>query len=170
LRNCYYPLWGLRQTPRVKLNFVVMKEKELPKIRLVLRDDRKINSEGKYTLNFYIRFLGKTIKKPTGVYISPKNWDKKRKRIIGNSPELKKAQIYLGEKMAEFDRYFLQLTITKKDIVLNRKAVHDFFDDVKFDDFCAYHNRIAEEKKKTTSDATYNKYMNSLKVFKEFCK
>lgn len=147
-----------------------MKENDLPKIRLVLRDDRSLNAEGKYTLNFYIRFLGKTIKKPTGVFIHPKNWDKKKKKIVGNSPELLKYQIELSEKMAEFDRYFLQLSMSRKDVVMNRKSVHDFFDNVKFDDFSAYYLKIAEEKKKSKSSSTYNKYMNALRSFKEFCK
>ncbi len=147
-----------------------MKEKELPKIRVVLRNDRKLNANGKHTLNFYIRFLGKTIKKPTGIYISPKNWDKKKKIVIGSTAELKKYQIELSEKMAEFDRYFLQLSMSRKDAVLSIKAIHDFFEDLKFDDFCAYYMKIAQEKKKSKSSSTYNKYINALRTFKEFCK
>lgn len=147
-----------------------MKENDLPKIRLVLRDDRSLNADGKYTLNFYIRFLGKTIKKPTGVFIHPKNWDKKKKKIVASSPELLKYHIELSEKMAEFDRYFLQLSMSRKDVVMNRKSVHDFFDNVKFDDFSAYYLKIAEEKKKSKSSSTYNKYMNALRTFQEFCK
>lgn len=147
-----------------------MKQNELPKIRLVLRDDRNLNADGKQTLNFYIRFLGKTTKKPTGVFVNPKNWDKKKRIIVGSSPELKKHQIELNEKMAEFDRYFLQLSLSRRDIVINRQSIHDFFDNVKFDDFCAYYLKIAEEKKKSKSSSTYNKYLNALHVFREFCK
>lgn len=53
-------------------------ENELPKIRVKLRDDKPLNAEGKYTLNYLVRFEGETIKKPTGLYIEEKNWNKKK--------------------------------------------------------------------------------------------
>lgn len=49
-------------------------ENELPKIRVLLRTDKSKNAEGKYTLNYLVRYEVKTIKKPTGLYIEEKNW------------------------------------------------------------------------------------------------
>lgn len=67
-------------------------ENELPKIRVVLRDDKPINSNGEYTLNYFIRFDGRTIKKPSGLYVSSKDWNKKKGEIAGTSGELIRIQ------------------------------------------------------------------------------
>lgn len=63
-------------------------ENELPKIRVKLRDDKPLNSEGNYTLNYLILFGGNTIKKPTGLYIEEKEWNKKKETVLGSSSEL----------------------------------------------------------------------------------
>ncbi|TSJ44975.1 hypothetical protein [Fluviicola chungangensis] len=66
-------------------------ENELPKIRVKLRDDKPLNAEGKYTLNYMVRFEGKTIKKPTGLYIEEKNWNKKKETVLGSLNDTSKA-------------------------------------------------------------------------------
>jgi hypothetical protein len=53
-------------------------ENELPKIRVKLRDDKPLYAERKYTLNYLIRFEGKTIKKPTGLYIEERHQNQRR--------------------------------------------------------------------------------------------
>ncbi len=95
-------------------------ENELPKIRVKLRDDKPLNAEGKYTLNYLVRFEGKTIKKPTRLYIEEKNWNKKKEAILGSSGELLRIQGILDGKKSDFNQYFLNFDATGGQI--NRKV------------------------------------------------
>lgn len=78
-------------------------ENELPKIRVNLRDDKPVNAEGKYTLNYLVRFEGKTIKKPTGLYIEEKNWNKRKETVLGSANELLRIQGILDGKKSDFN-------------------------------------------------------------------
>lgn len=138
----------------------------LPKIRVVLRHD-KLNADGKCSLNYYISLLGKTIKKPTGFTIEPKNWDSVQKRVKGNSKELMRIETGLNEKMAEFNRYFLNHDATGG--MISRKIVDDFFSDFRLDSFYSYYEGILArriELKKSTRE----KYVLCLKILKDFAK
>lgn len=87
-------------------------ENELPKIRVLLRADKPKNAEGNYTLNYIVRFMGKSMKKPIGVYISSKDWNKKKGEVVGTSKEIVRIQGILSKKKADFNQYFLNFDAT----------------------------------------------------------
>lgn len=99
-------------------------ENELPKIRVLLRADKPKNAEGNYTLNYIVRFMGKSMKKPTGLYISSKDWNKKKGEVIGTSKEILRIQGILSKKKADFNQYFLNFDATGGTI--SRKVIDDF--------------------------------------------
>jgi site-specific recombinase XerD len=142
-------------------------ENELPKIRVKLRDDKPLNAEGKYTLNYMVRFEGKTIKKPTGLYIEEKNWNKKKETVLGSSNELLRIQGILEGKKADFNYYFLHFDATGGQI--NRIVIDDYFEDMRFDDFFSYYKGIVE-KRKELSKVTLNKYHLCSEILKKYCK
>lgn len=139
---------------------------EIPKIRVVLRLDKK-NADGKCPLNYYVSLQGKTIKKSSGFSIDPKNWDSVKRRVKGGTKELLRIETGLNEKTAEFNRYFLSHDATGG--IISRKTVDDFFSDFRFDDFYSYYEGILMrriELKKSTRE----KYVLCLKILKDFAK
>ena len=54
------PAIDLRSYIRNEMTKII--ENELPKLRVVLRDDRPITAEGKHALNYFVQFPG-TLKK-----------------------------------------------------------------------------------------------------------
>lgn len=123
-------------------------ENELPKIRVKLRDDKPLNAEGKYTLNYLVRFGGNTIKKPTGLYVEEKNWNKKKETVSGSSNELLRIQGILEGKKSDFNQYFLNFDATGGQI--NRIVIDDYFEDMRFDDFFSYDKGGGKEPSKVT--------------------
>jgi site-specific recombinase XerD len=142
-------------------------ENELPKIRVKLRDDKPLNAEGKYTLNYLVRFEGKTIKKPTGLYIEEKNWNKKKETVLGSTNELLRIQGILDGKKSDFNQYFLNYDATGGQI--NRKIIDDYFENKRFDDFFSYY-KGAVDKRKELSNVTLNKYKLCSEILKKYCK
>ena len=140
---------------------------ELPKIRVIIRDDKKKNAEGKYTLNYAIRFQGRTIKKSTGLYIDSKLWNKKKAQVTGNTNELLRIQGKLNDKKADFNKYFLHFDATGGKI--SRKVIDDYFEDRRFDDFFSYFNGVIERLEDLT-EVTINKYKICLKILRKFSK
>jgi integrase/recombinase XerD len=142
-------------------------ENELPKIRVKLRDDKPLNAEGKYTLNYLIRFGGNTIKKSTGLYIEEKNWNKKKETVLGSSNELLRIQGILEGKKSDFNQYFLNFDATGGQI--NRQIIDDYFEDKRFDDFFSYYKGVIE-KRMELSEVTLNKYRLCSEILKKYCK
>ena len=142
-------------------------ENELPKIRVKLRDDKPLNADGKYTLNYLVRFEGKTIKKPTGLYIDEKAWNKRKETILGTTNELLRIQGILDGKKSDFNQYFLNFHATGGQI--NRKIIDDYFENKRFDDFFSYYNGVVD-KRKELSKVTLNKYKLCSEILKKYCK
>lgn len=130
-------------------------DNELPKIRVILRDDKQKNADGQYTLNYAIRFQGKTIKKATGLYIENKLWNKKKSQVTGSSNELIRIQGILNNKKADFNKYFLNFDATGGKI--SRKVIDDYFEDRRFDDFLSYFKGVIDRREDLT-EVTINKY------------
>lgn len=142
-------------------------ENELPKIRVLLRADKPKNAEGNYTLNYIVRFMGKSMKKPTGLYISSKDWNKKKGEVVGTSKEILRIQGILSKKKADFNQYFLNFDATGGTI--SRKVIDDYFDDHRFDNFPTYFKGVIS-RRNDLNELTRNKYNICLKVLKEYCK
>lgn len=142
-------------------------ENELPKIRVKLRDDKPVNTGGKYTLNYLIRFEGKTIKKPTGLYIEDKNWNKRKETVLGSTNEILRIQGILDGKQSDFNQYFLNFDATRGQI--SRKIIDDYFENKRFDDFFSYYKGVLE-KRKELSSVTLNKYKLCSETLKKYCK
>lgn len=139
----------------------------MPKIRIKLRIDKPLNAEEKYTLNYLIRFEGKTIKKPTGLYIEDKNWNKKKETVLGATNELLRIQGILDGKKSDFNQYFLNFDATGGQI--NRKIIDDYFENKRFDDFFSYYKGVVD-KRKELSIVTLNKYKLCSEILKKYCK
>lgn len=142
-------------------------ENELPKIRVKLRDDKPVNAEGKYTLNYLVRFEGKTIKKPTGLYIEEKNWNKRKEMVLGSTNELLRIQGILDGKKSDFNQYFLNFNATGGQI--SRKIIDDYFENKRFDDFFSYYKGIVD-KRQELSSVTLNKYTLCSETLKKYCR
>lgn len=73
------------------------------------------------------------MKKPTDLYISSKDWNKKKGEVVGTSKEILRIQGILSKKKADFNKYFLNFDATGGKI--SRKVIDDYFDDHRFDNF-----------------------------------
>lgn len=142
-------------------------ENELPKIRVVLRDDRPVNAEGKQALNYFVRFAGKTLKKPAGLYLPPKDWNKKKGLANGSSNEILRIEKLLNEKKADFTQYILNFTATGGQVT--RNVIDDYFEDRRYDDFFSFYSGVVK-KRDELSKPTRDKYALCLTTLKKFCK
>jgi len=144
---------------------------EFPKIRVVLRTDKKSINGGveKYLLNYYITFRGETIKKATGIAIEQKNWDN-RLKCVKNAPETRKINGELVLKMKEFTDYFVKLDAIG--IKISRELIDDYFIDKKLDGFFSYYKNLVKERFEMgeIKDNTKDIYDICINRLEEFCK
>ena len=129
-------------------------ENELPKMRLVFRGER-MNAEGKSTLNYFVRFEGKTIKKPTSLFVKAKNWSSKKSEVIGSTKEIQRISVLTNERKAEFERYFLDCDA--RGVKITRIVIDNFFEDKSLDAFFSYYDGICE-KRTELSQSMKDKY------------
>lgn len=119
-------------------------ENELPKIRIVLRDDKPLNKNGESTFNYYIRFNGKTVKKPSGLFVNPKNWNKRKCELIGSEKKDSRTSQKLKEKTSDFEKYVLNYEARGGKIT--PKVIDDYFDDKRYDDFFSFYTENLRQK------------------------
>lgn len=143
-------------------------ENALPKIRVILRDDKPINKEGKFPIEFVIRLNGSRKRKSSGLHIKAKYWNKRKQRAICKFLEHETINKILDTKIADFEQYFVRLSALGQ--LVNMAVVEEFFNDKRFDDFLTYFDLFIEECRPKLEDATIRKYTDCRKVFPEFLK
>ena len=141
-------------------------ENELPKIRVVLRNEF-VNLQGEARLNYFVRFRGKTIKKPSGLYINPKYWNSKKMDVLGTTREVQRIRAILDEKKADFNSYFLKIDASGGKIT--KGTIDDFFDNKQYNDFIDFYLSYVKQHTEY-GKSTVSKYKRTIEVLQVFCK
>ena len=111
-------------------------ENTLPKIRVIIRDDKPKNKEGKHPIEYIVRLRGKRKRKSSGLHVKSKYWNKKKQRAVSKFFEHDRINKVLDNKIADFDNYFLKMSALGQNI--NMCVVDEYFKDKRFDDFFGY--------------------------------
>ncbi len=130
-------------------------------ISLILRKDKK-RQVGDCPIYYLVLFNGKQIKIPTGKYVFEKDWDNSKRRIkssisISNN---------LSGRITEFNSFVSQMELAGKSIT--PETIKDFFKGADTNDFYAFYEKYIKRRRKEFSDGTYDKYLTTLKILKEY--
>lgn len=136
-------------------------EKVNLKIKLILRKD-KIRKDGKCPLYYHVLLNGESFKSPTGVCVLEADWDIKKRIIKNNALETAK----LDKNLSKFRETFVKEEIAGNKVTLEK--VKAYFSDESTDNFYAFYDKYINRRRKEFSDQTYDKYVTTLKILKEF--
>lgn len=130
-------------------------------ISLILRTD-KIRKDLKCPIYYLVLFNGRHIKIPTGKYTLETDWDNSKKRI--------KTDVLLSNNLlgsiSDFNSFVSQMELAGKSITT--ECIKDFFKGADTNDFYAFYEKYIKRRKKEFSDGTYDKYLTTLKILKDY--
>ena len=130
-------------------------------ISLIIRKYKK-RQDGDCPIYYLVLFNGKQIKIPTGKYVFEKDWDNSKRRIkssisISNN---------LSGRITDFNSFVSQMELAHKSIT--SETIKDFFKGADTNDFYAFYEKYITRRKKEFRSATYDKYVTTLKILKEY--
>lgn len=130
-------------------------------VSLIVRKDKQ-RQIGDYPIYYLVLFNGKQIKIPTGKYVFEKDWDNSKKRIKSNVA----LSNNLATRITDFYSFVSQMELAGKSIT--PETIKDFFRGTDTDDFYSFYEKYITRRKKEFSEATFEKYVTTLKILKEY--
>jgi len=127
----------------------------------------KLNSQGSAVVYIRAYLKGKSKYFPTGVYIAPKNWDKKNHKVHKHPNQARLNQL-IRDLETQLENFELEVVKRDGEISLEQLALFDKeVIDISFTDF--YHNRLEERSNRISKQSftDQNQTLDKLKSFRK---
>lgn len=137
----------------------------MPKVTTYIRDNyqRKDGTSAVRCL-FYIKLQRVVI--PTGVTVTPADWDAVRARVKGKSQEAHDANLIIQDVRAKINDVFVRFRLDGREIT-RQSFFKEFLDTSSYTDFWDFFSQTLEKRRGSIADNTYRAQKSTLKKLQE---
>jgi len=128
-----------------------------------------INKDGLSPIYLHVTSKDRRKRMPLDIYVDPKKWDSKKRRLSGNDEVSRETNLYLDIVWSKITNIRKQYKLCSKPLTID-SFLFEFQNDMPTTDFIQFFKAMLKDRKSTIRSSTYDKEMAIVRKLERFKK